>query len=308
MSTPPAAKAPPAAMKHIWGLFRTWDATAIDLKSKIARWRNIVLALTVAGTVVAALSQQSGTWSLTKAWTLLPNVLGVTAGIALALAAFFTREALKPSAQSEQVRARSAAEGFKTEAYLLAAHAPPYDDPANDRFAKAARISEAVKDLARNTLTNDEKLVGVLPESLTVDEYITARVDNEINNFYVPQAKRNAAKVKKAQGLGFALSALSVVLGAVSALFGWVAGWITVIGTVVATIMAYQSAGRFQFLVVSYQATAERLDQLKTRWEDSQKTETDKADRDKFILACEEAISIENSAWMAEWTKAGSKS
>jgi hypothetical protein len=70
-----------------------------------------------------------------------------------------------------------------------------------------------------------------------------------------------------------------------------------------AAIAARQYAGRYQFLIVTYQATAERLDWLKTRWEIERKAQAGTDPQKRFILACEEAISIENSAWMAEWTR-----
>jgi hypothetical protein len=49
-------------------------------------------------------------------------------------------------------------------------------------------------------------------------------------------------------------------------------------------------------------ATGNRLEILKTRWEISGKTETNTKERNQFICNCKDAISIENSAWMAELT------
>ena len=64
---------------------------------------------------------------------------------------------------------------------------------------------------------------------------------------------------------------------------------------------AYLFAGRHQQLVPSYQATARQLELLVERWKASGKTDKDKADRDQFIQACENVISVENSSWMAQW-------
>jgi hypothetical protein len=61
-------------------------------------------------------------------------------------------------------------------------------------------------------------------------------------------------------------------------------------------------AGHYQYQLISYQATARRLELLLSRWRASGKTDTDVAERNKFILDCEAAISVENNAWMAEWT------
>ena len=76
-----------------------------------------------------------------------------------------------------------------------------------------------------------------------------------------------------------------------------------VISTITASIAAYAYANRYQYLIISYQATAKRLELLLTRWQASGKTDSDTEARNQFILDCEEAISIENSAWMAEMTK-----
>jgi hypothetical protein len=86
-----------------------------------------------------------------------------------------------------------------------------------------------------------------------------------------------------------------------------VAGWVAVIGTITAAITARQLAGNYQFLIVSYQAAAEKLQDLKDRWAVERKTEGGPAPDHRLILACEEAILTENSAWMAEWTKKSDK-
>jgi hypothetical protein len=54
-------------------------------------------------------------------------------------------------------------------------------------------------------------------------------------------------------------------------------------------------------LIVSYQATARQLEALKSRWMVLGSPEADPAQRGQFVHACEDAISIENNAWMATW-------
>ena len=140
---------------------------------------------------------------------------------------------------------------------------------------------------------------------LTVDDYIQQRVDDQVDGFYLRRVNEYSKKVKQGEAFSLVFGALALVLGVISATakFGWTAGWVAVIGTSVAAVVAYQSAARYQFLVVTYEATANRLKKLKRDWQLLRKTDTDRPERDEFILKCEEAISIENSAWMAEWTK-----
>jgi hypothetical protein len=261
-----------------------------------------VLALSIVGAILATLSEQSKAWSLPPNWKWVTLVVGLLSAAALALAAFFAREALGTESEQKQVRARSAAEGFKSEAYLLAAHAPPYDNDG-DLLSKSDRLDGAVNDLIPVALKPEEKSKAILVGPLTVEEYLTKRVDDQINNYYYPESNKNALKVKRGQQVTFTLGALAVVLGVVGAAFGWTVGWVAVISTIIAAIVANQYAGRYQFLVVSYQATATRLERLKAGWSGS---DSDVEARNKFILICEEAISIENSAWMAEWIRKAS--
>jgi hypothetical protein len=292
------------AMQHIWSRYRVWAVTARDSKKRITRWRGVVLLLSIAGAILATLSEQSKAWSLPTNGKWVTLVVGLLSAAALALAAFFAREALGTESEKKQVRARSAAEGFKSEAYLLAANAPPYDT-AGDLLSKSDRLDGAVNDLTPMTLKPEEKSKGVLVGSLTVEDYLAKRVDDQINNYYYPESVKNALKVRRGQQVTFVLGALAVVLGVVGAAFGWAVGWVAVISTIIAAIVANQYAGRYQFLVVSYLATATRLERLKAGWTGD---DSDVEARNKFILSCEEAISIENSAWMAEWLKKSSDS
>jgi hypothetical protein len=95
---------------------------------------------------------------------------------------------------------------------------------------------------------------------------------------------------------------VAVVLGAIGA-SGWTAAWVAVITTMIATLTAYIAAERYQYLIVSYQATARQLDMLKTAWLAQGQPEADVAKRHAFLRDCEEAISIENQGWMARWSE-----
>lgn len=108
--------------------------------------------------------------------------------------------------------------------------------------------------------------------------------------------------MKRNKNIGLSLGVFAIVLGALG-LTGWTAGWIAVISTIAASITAFAYAGRYQYLIISYQTTANKLERLRVLWESKGKTDTDTKERNEFILECEEVISIENSAWMAEMAK-----
>lgn len=42
---------------------------------------------------------------------------------------------------------------------------------------------------------------------------------------------------------------------------------------------------------------------LAAEWKVSGKRDDDTEERNRFVIACEEVISVENSAWMAEWAE-----
>lgn len=293
-----------SALKNTWGQYRTWALSSRVYKNDVTRWRNFVLILSIVGAIMGTVSQQANLWNLLKTPQWLPTGFGLFSGFALGLAAYYSKEALSPDPEAKAVRARSAAEAFKSEAYLLAANAPPYDTATTtaELAARTDRVKEAVANLAHETITSAQESEGMPTERLSVEDYIKRRVDEQIDRFYIPRARENAKKLAIGKYLSLTLGAIAVVLGLLSAKYVWIAGWMAVIGTITAAIAARQYAGRYQFLVISYQATIERLRWLKTEWAIASKTDPVAAGN-KLVVACEETISSENTAWMAEFTK-----
>jgi SMODS and SLOG-associating 2TM effector domain 1 len=293
-----------SALKYIWSQYRTWALTSRKYKNEVSRWRDIVLALSIGGAILGTLSQQLTVWNLGGPSSWWSRSVGFISGAALGLAAYFAKEIFSPDPEGKAVRARAAAEAFKSDAYLLAAGVPPYDTAATteELFAKTEQVKKGVASLAPVTITVEEKIDRMPSIPMSIDDYIKQRVDDQIG-YYSRAAAANSKKVAVGRRLSFILGAVAVVLGLVSATYASVAGWVAVIGTITAAIAARQYSGRYQFLIVSYHAVAEKLEWLKTRWEIERKTQGGTAPHHKFILACEEAISTENSAWMAEWTK-----
>lgn len=294
-----------SALKYIWGQYRTWDLTALALKQSVTRWRDIVLALSIGGAVLGTLSHQINSWKVVAMPGWLATTLGVLGGIALGLAGYFTKELLNPGPEAKAVRARAAAEAFKSNAYLVATGAPPYASAttADELLAKSKEIRGNVEDLTPLAITSAQEAEGTPQAPLSVDDYIRQRVVQQIDEFYLPRVRLNAKKLATGRRLSLILGAFAIVLGLWSAKSASVAGWVAVVGTITAAVAAYQLAERYQFLSVSYQATADRLKWLKTKWELDSQAQSNLAAQQAFIVACENAISTENSAWMAEWTR-----
>jgi len=290
-----------SALKNVWGQYRTWAITSRRYKNQVSRWRNIVLGLSIAGAILGTLSQQLIPKLGDASWT---RGLGIASAIALALAAYFTKEIFSPDPESKAMRARVAAEALKSVAFLMATGAPPYDTAktTDELFDKPDKVKKAVENLDAVIVTPEQKLERVLTVPMSVDDYIKGRVDDQIK-WYTRSAMQNDKKVSTGRWISVALGAAAVALGAVAATHASVAGWVAVIGTITAAITARQLAGNYQFLIVTYQAAAQKLQDLKDRWGAERKLEAGPAPDHRLILACEDAISAENSAWMAEWTK-----
>jgi hypothetical protein len=289
-----------SATAFVWGQYRVFAATSRAYKAELSAWRLRVLALSIGGAFLATICQQSSGWGLEGGrldW--LPTALGVLSAIALGLAAYFGKEILNPEKERRWIRARSTAESLKAEAYLFLAGATPYDkaEAVDLVFKRTEELIDTVKDLPTKTISEEDKGKGLPPTALSVDQYIEMRVNDQINEFYVPRAIENERVTKRGRQISLFLGALAVVLG------GWTAAWVAVITTVTVAIAAYLYAGRYQYLVISYQATARRLELLRSRWQASGMTDANADERNQFIHNCEEAISVENNAWMAEFTK-----
>lgn len=293
------------ALEHIWGQYRVWAATARAYRAKLSRWRRVVLALGIAGGVVGVLSSQQWIpWG--GLWPPLPKALGAAGGILLGLAAYFSKEILSPDGEGRWIRARAAAEAFKREAYLLLARAPPYDG-AVVTLERADEITKAVEGVKYGRLGAEQKRESMPDAPLTVDDYIRVRVKEQLENFYGPAAEKNWAVAQKVKTVTTALGALALALGFLGFLWVGIPAFAAVVTTVSASLAAYLYAGRYQYLAVSYLATAQKLEGMRAAWEVSGKTDADTAERNRFILDCESVIAAESGAWMAEWTKPSGK-
>jgi len=266
-----------SALAFIWGQYRVFAATSRALKAELSNWRLRVLILSIVGALFGTICQQlSGAGLAGGKFSWLPGFSGILSALALALAAYFGKEILDPVRERNWVRARSMAESLKTEAYLFAANALPYNktDAIDRLFGRTEELLESVNDLPAKTIPSEEKSKGLLPGSISVEQYIQKRVNDQIDAFYIPSAIKNEQIVKIGGKIGLGLGALAAILGALGAT-GWTAAWVAVVTTTTLAITAYLYAGRYQYLVISYQATARRLELLRSRWQASAMAATD---------------------------------
>jgi hypothetical protein len=226
-----------------------------------------------------------------------PGILGAAA---IALAAYFSAQALGENRERIWIKCRSAAESIKSALILYRASVRPFDglDRSAQLRQSVDKILQEVKEIELRQPPS-ESVPDLHP--LTVEEYLVERVDDQIN-WYQQRAREYQKKSDGFRRYIFALGAMSVLLGMASAM-NVVSAWIAVIATIMAALTAHMKNQRYQSLIAMYSATALRLGLLKSEWAESRKTDRDKADRDAFIQRCEETMGLENGAWVAQWSE-----
>jgi hypothetical protein len=282
-----------SALEAAWAEQRIWSQTANGLKRQIDRARNAALLLAIATAVLATTASQVSDVSAPAART-LTAAAAVTAGVATLM---------QRRAGTDQIRAwtraRSASEGLKSEIYSALGGGSHYDSPNPDQVltTRTREITDLVQDLQRHTLriSPDGK---PMPSVHDVDSYIADRVNQQIDDYYTPNAETYEQRVRRLRTLGDLLGITAVILAALGAAFelDGLALWIPVVTTIAASLTAHITAARYDHLVIEFLRTAQRLTRLR---DDYQRTRSPTVGA--FIDACEDAISVENQAWMARW-------
>lgn len=282
-----------------------WSTTAGTLKKRVevARW--LTFAFSILGALLAAIaSQLNGP----------PRLYFAIAGaVVLAVVSFVTSRLLGSTQITGWLRARTASEALKREAYKYAASAKPYDEPLSRDAALNAereRIERDVDDLLASAV--GKAAAGSSPRApLSREAYVAGRVRNQINNFYLPKAdanKRIATSLRWAEfGLALTATIITAVIGVAgkSLLFGHEFDFVAltaVLTTIAAAILAHIEASRSDFMVMVYRATARRLSAELSKIGDVNALSRD--DWSDFVNRCEASIAEENTSWAAKWTKA----
>jgi hypothetical protein len=275
-----------------WAQQRVWSQTANRLKRRIDRARSVALGLAIAAATLAA-----GAVQLADLASWVGPTLAAAAAISAGLGPIGQRRAGTDQIRS-WIRARSASEGLKTEVYACLAGGSRYigDEPERRLGERTADIVASVADLQRHSLgiTPDTK---PLPAVVGIDSYITERVNAQIDGYYRPKAASFEHRVRRLRAVGDGLAVIAVVFAAVAASFHVpaLAAWVPVVTTVGTSMVAYLAAARYDYLIVEFLRTAQRLEQLRGSYP------RDPSASASFVDDCEDAISIENQGWMARW-------
>jgi hypothetical protein len=303
------------AVESIWSRRLAWSGAADRLKTRLLRAR---LASLVFGGLGAILSATTVSVASFK-YPVARAVLGWAGMAALALGTLVTRRLLSGEAVRNWARARSVAEAITAEIWGYRAGVDPYAGPDAALF-----LSDRVRELEKNVQDLEWYVGQVVPEVLTERErpppavssadWIERRVLSQASDYYRKSAGKLARRLAT-------LRQVEVILGVAaalcSALVGWfakdsssqyawlgtgVAPWVAVLTTLGGAFGAHIAASRYDFLVMSYSATARHLEYLVERWR-ANGMPRDPKHWSEFVRECERAIAVQNETWLAKWAE-----
>jgi hypothetical protein len=277
-----------------------WDNTADVLKRRveIARW--VTFAFSILGALLSAIASQLND---------PPRIYFAIAGAVLLGVVGFV--ASRGPQTTNWLRARTASEALKREAYKYATSVTPYDDPLKRDAAlnmERDRIERDVDDLLASAVSSAK--AGSAPrDKLSRDEYLAGRVREQIDRYYLPTANANKKIAVRLRWVESSLAmAAAIITGNVAVvgkeLFGIEFDFVAltaVLTTVGTAVVAHIEASRCEFLVMTYRATARRLSAEMANTGDVNALSAEQWS--EFVNRCEAIISDENTSWAAKWTK-----
>jgi hypothetical protein len=293
-----------AVIADIWKRRLLWSAAADSQKRAIDLARAVALILSALGAILA-----------TAAATVLANEpefrtpCAAAGAILLAVATYVTAQFVTPGALRSWTRARAVSEALKAEIFTFRAGVAPYGgaDATDKLLDKIQAIQGPAADL-------DASLVEIQPKSaapppaLDRSQYIAHRVQDQID-YYSKHARLYAQRQRWFRAIEFLMGLVATGLSGLATWFSsqgasghsTLAAWVAVFTTLSSAVASHLAANRYAFLVMSYEATAQRLQDILTRWHSHQSPTDD--DWSQFVKSSEDAISIENQGWMAKWAE-----
>lgn len=282
-----------------------WSATATLLKAQYDRARSLVFTLSIGGAILATIASQLEQKDPAR------QPIALTAALCFAIVTFITARALGAQSSTLWLRARAASEALKKEGFRYAARAEPYDDPLT-RKTKLNRaredIEQGVDEIIGHAVSSGK---GSAPRAdISPEDYITTRVQKQIVEYFEPtanRAQRTASRLRWMEAtLALAAACLTTAAGVVSkipvgsALFD-IAALTGVITTIASATVAHIAAGRYDFAVANYRATARRL---RSALAEAPETFTAPSPQwSAFVNECEGILWDANNTWLAKWGK-----
>lgn len=278
-----------------------WSETANVLKLATDQARYYTFGASALGAMLAALAAQ---FFENNQASVIYQFLTILSAISLAVGAFVTARWLSRDAVERHVRARTASEALKREAFLYATNTGQYRSAeSRDRLLLEQKnlIENKIEDLL--LFEQKAKDQGRCPRNdLTLNEYIEQRVDTQIK-YYRDRSTRYDEYSRLLHKVECSLSLLAAVIAAAAAtpllngMFNLTA-MTAVLTTVSGIVVSHLEAARFDKLIPAYRATANQLETIKLSMQSNSVEPKD------WVMECETVLANENNSWIGLWTKA----
>lgn len=280
----------PDLVEELWREQSCWSRTANRMKQRIERARLVALILVVAVAILATTAAAADDAA---------PVLGRTlAGLAAVGAAVLPtlRPAWSGVRLRDWTRARSISEALKCDVYLWLAGGGQHREDLDGLRTATDRLRADAADLLRHR-QGIEPEQRSLPAVHDMSSYFAGRVRAQITGYYQPKADQIQARLRRFRVVEIMLGVAGAVVGLVAAAVGAsLAAWVAVLATAGTALAAHVSAGRYEFQLIEFLRTAERLRQL----DRAAANTTDPDALAALVGAAEDVISVENQGWMAK--------
>ena len=297
---------PTQVVESAWRDQAIWSETANRLKAELTTWR---FRAAVAGVLGAFLETLAA--ALAGRWWWLRALIALVGAVILAVVPYMLRTKASKDRVRDWVRARSVSEALKESIHRYLVGTPPFGSGSSpaDLVKRCQALKDKVQDLSAHAASIDPPRKE-RPLTLTVDDYIEKRVNDQLKGYYRPKGRENALAAKRLHNLEFYLGLLAVVMGAIAGAaaaarlpeLSALSPWVAVVTTAGAAVTAHLAASRYDHAAMTYFSTADRLIGIRDEWL-STPNRLESARVAKFVDDCEHAISTENEAWLAEWTR-----
>jgi hypothetical protein len=261
------------------------------MKTRIESARRAALVLVVG---VAVLATAAG--ALADLVPVLARVLAAAAAMGAAVLPVL-RPAWSGVRLRDWTRARSVSEALKSDVYLWLARAGRYrEDPTGAALRAATdRVRGDAVDLLRYR-QGIQPAERALPAVRDLGTYFEVRVRSQIHGYYRPRADGLGRALRRFRLVEIVLAAVGAVVGGVAAIIGAsFASWVAVLATIGTALATHVAANRYEFQLIEFLRTAERLDQLAAAASSASPEVLA-----EFAVKAEEVISVENQGWMAK--------
>ncbi|MEU1204874.1 DUF4231 domain-containing protein [Nocardia sp. NPDC005825] len=280
---------------ELWADRLRWSRAAGRLKRRLDRARIIAFAASTIGALCT-----TATASVLHSGGAARTGVAAVGAACLALAAFVGIHYLTPDAVRAWTRARATSEAVKRLIFEFRAGAQSSADALRHGVTD---IVTAAADLLPVVGTGDDTTPAAPPPSMTPETYVRQRVQGQIGDYYQPMAGRYTRSAARWRWFAMTLGVATALVATATAVTPGtgptaLAPWVAVLTTATANVAAYQTARRYDYLAMTYLATAQRLRGLADDWAAGALS-----DWPLFVSTCESVIATENTAWMAKWTE-----